>query len=123
MPECSPIDMLSEILEDVPDLVFAFSREGRYLYVNKSGAEFLGVDPLDVIGYHWTELGFPEQVMGPLTESIAKVADTCRPDYYRLTPSPERGKKRLDISLTPLKCGQGEVFAVLLIAHDISEFF
>ena len=67
----SPIDVLPEILMDVPDLVFAYTCDGRYLFVNTAAATFLGVKAMDVIGMHWRELGFPAEVMQPLVAHVA----------------------------------------------------
>lgn len=123
MRDCSPIDTLSDILNDVPDLVFAYGLDERYLFVNRRAGEFLGADPLDVIGCHWQELGYPPEVMERLMEHVAQVAASGEPMHYRLTTSEQRGRRTLDMSLTPLRCEDGAVFAVLTIAHDVSEFF
>jgi len=124
MRECSPVDVLGDILMDVPDLVFAYGRDERYLFVNRAAAEFLKADdPFDVIGCHWRELGYPEQIMQPLIDRVAEVARTQQPVSYRFTSSPARGSRTFDMSMTPLYCDDGIPFAVLAIAHDISEFF
>lgn len=123
MRDCSPLDALSNILCDVPDLVFAYSLDGRYLFVNRAAAEFLDCDPLDVIGHTWRELGYPADIMEPLFDAVLGVAETRDPVHYRVVTSPIRGGRTLDIALTPLRSEDDEVLAVLAIAHDISEFF
>jgi PAS domain S-box-containing protein len=123
MQGCSPLDVLSDILMDVPDIVFAYTHDGRYLFINTAAAEFLGANPIDVIGCHWRDLGYPAEVMEPLTQSVGSVAATGRPAYHRFRTSPMRGSRMLDMSLTPLWSEEGNVLAVLAIAHDISEFF
>lgn len=119
----SPIDMLQEVLMDVPDLVFAFTDDGRYLFVNHAAAEFLGAKPCDVIGMHWRDLGYSSEIMAPFTKRVEEVARTGDAQYHRVTSTPERGRRTFDFSLTPLWSEQGHVLAVLAIAHDISEFF
>ncbi len=119
----SPIDVLPEILMDVPDLVFAYTCDGRYLFVNAAAAAFLGVKAMDVIGMHWQDLGFPAEVMQPLVAHVASVASSGRPDYYRAFGSAEKGNRVFDMALTPLWSDEGNVLAVLAIAHDITEFF
>jgi PAS domain S-box-containing protein len=118
----SPIDVLPEILMDVPDMVFAYTRDVRYLFVNAAAADFLNADPSDVIGRHWRDLGYPPAVMLPLTLRVEAVASTGEAEYHRFTSTPERGLRTFDMSLTPLWSEQGNVLAVLAIAHDISEF-
>ena len=119
----SPIDVLPDILMDVPDLVFAYTRDGRYLFVNAAAGEFLGTDPMDVIGSHWRDLGYPTDVMMPLTMRVEAVANSGKAEHYRFTSSPKRGSRTFDMSLTPLWSEAGTVLAILAIAHDISEFF
>jgi len=121
MRECSPLDVLSNVLDDLPDMAFAFSADARHLYVNKAAGAFLGDDPLDVIGSHWRDMGYPAEVMEPIEALIVEVAETCTPARHRFTSSPERGARTFDMSLTPLWCDD-EMIAVLAIAHDISEF-
>lgn len=123
MRDWTPIDVLPEILNDVPDLVFAYTADGRYLFINHAASRFLGAKPIDVIGRHWSELGYSAAVMGPLTERLDAVARTGRPEHHRVVTSPERGERVLDMALTPLWSEEGHVLAILAIAHDISEFF
>jgi len=115
------LEALSEVLGDVPDIVFAYTRDERYLFINTAAARFLQAEPLDVIGYHWRDLGYPEDVMLPLTNRIKAVADSGEPEYYRVVGSPERGSKVFDMSLTPMRGSDGDVLAVLAIGHDITE--
>lgn len=120
--DCNPIDVLEEILMDVPDLVFVYAEDGRYLFVNTAGGEFLGADPFEVIGYHWQDLGYPAEVMEPFTQTLAKVFESGRPMFYEIVSTPERGSRHLDISLTPLKCDDGIIAGVLAICRDVTRF-
>ena len=69
--DCSPLDTLPDILGDVPDPVFAYTADGRYLFINAAAAEFMDRAPLEVVGRHWQELGVPAEVMEPLTAQVA----------------------------------------------------
>ena len=44
MESCSPIDTLEETLKDVPDIVFVYSEDDRYLFINRARLKFLGPD-------------------------------------------------------------------------------
>jgi PAS domain S-box-containing protein len=123
MRNWSPVDVLPEILMDVPELVFAYARDGRYLFINEAAAEFLNADPMSVVGSHWRDLGYSPDVMLPLTRRVEAVASTGSAEHYRFVSSPERGLRTFDMSLTPMWSEQGNVLGVLAIAHDISEFF
>ena len=122
MRDYSPIDAVAEILNEVPELVFVFALDDRYLYINQAAALFLAADPFEVIGNHWSDLGYPAEVMEPLLLHVRQAAQTGEPERYRLTTSPGRGSRVLDVSLTPLRSDSDTVYAVLMLAHDITEF-
>lgn len=119
----SPLDVLQDVFDEVPDIVIAFTEDGRYLYVNKRAAEFLSTRPIDVIGRHWKDMGYPAEVMLPFAKRVERIAATGEAEHYRSTSSAERGSRVFDMSLTPIWSEEGHVLAVLAIAHDISEFF
>lgn len=123
MRDWTPLDVLPDLLMDLPDPVIAFTRDGRYLFVNTVAAGFLRRDPFDMIGSTWRELGLPAHVMEPLTDRVASVADSGKAEHYRLVGAPEYGSRVFDMSLTPIWSEDGNVLAVLAISHDITEFF
>jgi len=121
--ECSPLDTLSEIFGDVLDPVFAYTADGRYLFINATAAEFVGRAPLEVVGRHWRELGVPAEVMEPLAAKVAVVASTGRSQHYRFEATALRDLRMFDVSLSPLWTEARSVLAVLAIFHDVSEYF
>jgi PAS domain S-box-containing protein len=121
MRPVGPLDTLEDVLGEVPDLVFAFGEDGRYLFINNAASGFLGSSPMDVIGQHWRDLGYSGQVMVPLLEAVRDVFETGVSDFYHTMTSPERGSKSLDISLTPLK-SEDEIVAVLAICRDVTRY-
>ena len=123
MRESTPLDVLNDVLVDVPDLIFAYTSDGRYLFLNHAASEFLHAKPIDVIGCHWSDLGYSAEVMEPLCGHVAEVASTGEAERHRFTATSKRYSRTFDISLTPLWSEEGNVLAVLAIAHDISEFF
>ena len=122
MEACSPLDALGPILDDVPDIVFAYTDDGHYLYINKAASKVLGADPFTVIGQHWRDLGYPPQIMEPLIQACSEVFATGKPDFYHTLTSPERGSLSFDISLTPLKCDDGSIVGVLAICRDVTRY-
>jgi PAS domain S-box-containing protein len=121
--DCSPLDTLSDIFGDVLDPVFAYTADGRYLYVNAAAATFMDCASLDVVGRHWEELGVPAEVMEPLAAKVAVVASTGRAQHYRFESTALRDLRVFDVSLAPLWTQARSVLAVLAIFHDVSEYF
>jgi PAS domain S-box-containing protein len=121
--ECTPLDTLSDIFADAPDPVFAYTADGRYLYINAAAGAFMELAPLDVVGRHWQDLRIPAEVMEPLADKVATVASTGRSQHYRLEASALRDLRVFDVSLSPLWTETRSVLAVLAIFHDVSEYF
>ena len=123
MRECTPLDTLSAIFADVLDPVFAYTADGRYLYVNAAAAAFMDCPALDAVGRHWQDLGVPADVMEPLAAKVAAVASTGRSQHYRFEATALRDLRVFDVSLAPLWTETRSVLAVLAIFHDVSEYF
>jgi len=121
--ECSPLDTLSEIFGDVLDPVFAYTADGRYLFINPAAGAFMGSAPLEVVGRHWRDLGVPNEVMEPLAAKVAVVASTGRSQHYRFEATALRDLRVFEVSLSPLWTEERSVLAVLAIFHDVSEYF
>ena len=120
--ECSPLDTLPDILGDVIDPVFAYTADGRYLFINAAAAAFMQRTSLEVVGRHWEELGVPAEVMEPLSNQVAVVASTGRPQHYRFEATALRDLRVFDVALSPLRSEQRSVLAVLAIFHEVTDY-
>jgi PAS domain S-box-containing protein len=120
--DCTPLDTLSDIFADALDPVFAYTADGRYLYINAAAGAFMQQAPLDVVGRHWQDLGVPAEIMEPLAEKVATVASTGRALYYRFEATALRNLRVFDVSLSPLWTEAHNVLAVLAIFHDVSQY-
>ena len=122
MDICSPVDCLEEVLNDIPDLAFAYNFDGCYLYANKAGAQFLGFEPNDLIGRHWKELDLSPEIMEHIVSRVQEVFQTGKTLCFTLNGLPRYGSRVWDISLTPLRCTRDDIVCVLSIAHDITKY-
>ena len=57
--------MLDGILSATPNHFYMYDRQGRYLFASQAGARALGMEPDEIIGKTWRELGFPTEIMEP----------------------------------------------------------
>lgn len=63
---------LAALLEEAPEAVFMKDLEGRYLYVNRAAARFLGRPPEEVLGKDDSEL-FPADTAAAIREADRRV--------------------------------------------------
>jgi len=127
MGECliSPVEKdrraqyTDEILSVLPEHVFVFNRLGRCLYVNRSGAEAVGLKRDDVIGKAWQELDLPAGIAGLFGSKLEEVfaGKTLASESEALTA---HGTRNYEHVLTPLCREDGNVVSVLVTAKDIT---
>lgn len=108
------------LAEMVPSPVFINDIEGRYLYVNKSAAQFLGKESREVEGTCIFDY-FPPEITARMIDHIREVyahKKVVHADYVLTF----RGDRHFfTLLLSPLFNQDGEVTSVLEIAHDITE--
>ncbi|MGM9478116.1 PAS domain S-box protein [Pedobacter sp. GSP4] len=70
-----PETFYGPILDSLPDYVFVFDRQGKFVYVNSSMRRLYGYD-LDVIGKGLLEIGYPDELATLLNGYISDVFTT-----------------------------------------------
>ncbi len=114
--------MLEEILQNAPVGIYWKDNEGRYLGCNQIAAENLSITPEDLIGK--TNRSFmTEGVAKESTEHDRMVieAKTVSMNYIRRMITKKGEQKLFKISKVPLLNQDGEVYALLGVAEDITE--
>jgi diguanylate cyclase (GGDEF)-like protein/PAS domain S-box-containing protein len=112
------------LVENLPDNLVRWDREGRYLYVNAIHESTLRVPAADVLGKTISE-AFPDGRFAQAEQAIATVIETGRPQRLMRQPVPqEDGSVQLhEVSLTPEWNAHGEIVGVLAIGRDMTEQF
>ncbi|PSB05391.1 histidine kinase, partial [filamentous cyanobacterium Phorm 46] len=122
--------LLRALMDGSPDRVFAKDRNFRYILVNQSFAEYLGISIEEIIGKDDLELGFSETaVFGDRNGSIKGIREEDRAvldgEIVRNTYQAiafEGGKQHVfDTQKLPLCDAQGNIFAVLGVSREITQ--
>jgi PAS domain S-box-containing protein len=103
------------------DLIYVFDRNTRYIYVNRSGADALGLKPHDMVGKTIEELGLRAQPLKRMTTLGDIVFATGRPVTDELHWVDPKVNKDYECVLTPIYSDQGVVEAVISTARDVTE--
>ena len=102
-----------------PDVIFAYDREGRYLYMNRAGPKALGRRRADLMGKKLTEL-FPQEKAKVLLEDILHVFRENRVvRVEQIIPAYDE-YRYFSTTLSPIHNDEGQVVLVMGIAHDIT---
>ena len=112
-------NLLRNVVDNVPDFIFAKDTSGRYILSNRAHAHFLGKDsPADVFGKTLFDL-FARDVAEQVRADDLRVWETREPLLNKLeSPVPERW---LSTSKFPIFDTKNEVSGLVAISRDITE--
>jgi PAS domain S-box-containing protein len=107
------------LVENAEDIIFTVDKEGRYLSINKYGAEFLGRKPEEVIGSHMSE-ALPWPGGEAMLMTVKEVFETKR--GRQVTHPVKIGEHEywLNTNFRRLFDEEGNIYAVLGISRDIT---
>lgn len=122
--------ILRALADTLPDWVFVKDRNHRYCFVNKAYAASLNMQPDEILGKDDIELGFPEyNVKGDPERGIRgfwaddrQVMESGEPLIIPQDIATLDGEEHIFFtSKLPLSDGQGDVWGVLVLCHDVTE--
>jgi PAS domain S-box-containing protein len=106
------------ILDHIPLGLLVFDRDMKVIWVNKEMAAMLGLEVEQMIGKTWYDLVPAMAEHRHLHERVWKGELMALPDAK--IPFPE-GNRYFDVHYRPILGPQGEVCAMLSMAHDITK--
>jgi two-component system cell cycle sensor histidine kinase/response regulator CckA len=109
------------LAEAAKDFIFILNPDDTFQYVNHSGAQFLDLQPQDLIGCNRSEV-FPPFIAAQQKRTLQKVFETGEPSFEEIAIPTSQGEAWLNTSLVPLRDEEGRVSAVLGIARDVTEY-
>ncbi len=110
----------ASLVENAPDVVARFDRDGRHLYVNRALEQFTGRPKEEWFGKSNRELGLGEELCRTIETAIEAVFSTGRPMSARFCHVGPAGEMVLDARLVPELDPHGSVETVLSISRDIT---
>ena len=116
-------DLLRQIIDLVPQYIFAKDESSRYLLVNQRVADIFGTTVSEVIGKSDRDLSATEDEASQFHENDLEVIRSGRPKVIpdeRLTDAQGR-VHRLEAIKIPFRYGPARVPAILGVATDVTE--
>lgn len=114
--------MFDSLLTNISDFVYAFDRDGRFIYANKPLLDLLGVTLEHIIGKTFHELPYPEALATTLNSYIQRVIETKR-QIVDETPftSPKGVTGYYEYIFSPVFSDDGQVSLVAGSTREITE--
>ncbi len=115
--------MYQTLVDNLPDCIARFDADGRRLFINSTAEKTFGHDRNTTRGQ---SLGISarsdqdEQNIA-LNQSIRRVFESGKPEVIEAQLETLKGRRDFEIRHIPERGEQGEISAVLGIAHDITE--
>jgi PAS domain S-box-containing protein len=107
------------LVENLGDVVMRLDRNGRYLFVNHSGALAAGIPEREIVGKTHSELGFPNPEY--LDSQVRQAFTTGRLVEVEFRMELNGIQRDFDWRLFPERDAAGEIQTVLGIARDVTE--
>ncbi|MEM9439576.1 MAG: PAS domain S-box protein [Pseudomonadota bacterium] len=118
-------NLLRTMIDNIPAVVFAKDREGRFLIKNKAGAEFVGeTDPKTLAGKSNHDF-YPDDLVGVFRRNEIRVMETGEAliDNENKVVCPGTGKTVvMSGCIAPLRDDTGEIVGIVGISQDITDF-
>jgi PAS domain S-box-containing protein len=111
---------LSAIFSASVDHIYVIDQEGRYRYVSHGGAQVLGLQPSDLIGKTWRDIGLPADLMEEVDAQRETVMSTGRSLKHETDFVTSSGVRSYEYILTPLGANSSTK-SVVVISRDITE--
>lgn len=114
--------MFDSLLSNITDFVYAFDREGRFIYANRSLVDLLEITPDYIVGKTFFDLPYPAELATTLHTYILRVVET-KQQIVDETPytSPAGKPGYYEYIFSPVLDDDGEVALVAGSTRDITE--
>lgn len=114
--------LLAATLRSIPDYVYAFDRERRFVYANAAMLRLFGMTAEQFLGKNFAELNYPAELDEKLSADMDRVFRTGEPlhdeVFYR---SPTGLSAYFDYVWGPVKGEDGSVELVVGVSRDTTE--
>lgn len=113
---------LSAILRASVDNIYLLDKAGCYRYVSLGGAKVLGLEPEQMTGKRWEELGIPADIMVPFDAQRERVMETGEPQRSGVSFTDHLGTTHhYEYTVAPVSGGNGTFDGVVVISRDDTE--
>lgn len=112
---------LNGILFSSADHIYVFDRDHRYIYVSNGGATFLGLEPHDLIGKTWREIGLPAEIMETVDGELEQVFAAGRSIMSETPFGSGDDTSFFEYMMNPIFNEERLVQSVVVISRDVTQ--
>ena len=116
-----PLRLLEAVVAAAHEHLYAFDREGRFVFVSEAAAAALGYPRDGVMGRKGEEIDFPPEITQQVHADITRVFATDQPVFSSLTYPTAHGLRDLEYTFSPMADAQGRTAYVIGNSRDVTE--
>lgn len=114
------LDLLSIVVDNSEDAIYAQDAKGRYLLFNQAACRFMGKTRTEVLGNNDHAL-FPAAQADMLDATNRRIMATGKPETIEGRFQVAGGERRFAVAKRPLRDHDGRIIGTFGIARDITE--
>jgi PAS domain S-box-containing protein len=117
-----PLDPLLSLVDNAPDVISRFDREGRYLFVSAAAERATGIPRSAFLGRTYRQLGFSEENCALWDDSLRSAFETGEPGIIEFDVTvPALGLRHYEGYTVAERGTDGTVVSVLTVTRDITD--
>ena len=117
-----PQDALLALVDNAPDVISRFDRDGRYRFISKAAERYTGIPRDAFLGKTYREMGFPEENCALWDASLRHTFETGEPGAIEFSvPLPGLGLRHYEGTSVAERGPDGSVVSVLTVTRDVTE--
>jgi PAS domain S-box-containing protein len=116
------VRFLEATLSSIPDYVYAFDRQRRFVYANPATLAFFGLSTIELIGKTFAELDYPQDQACALSGHIDRIFErgvTIEDEIFVRRPTGEA--VHVEYLWAPVRSADGAIELVVGVSRDTSE--
>ncbi len=113
--------VLDDILSSTPDGFLITDRTGKYIYMNRTMAQTLGLSQSEVIGKTWRQLDLPIEIMERFDTQREAVFNTGEPLTDETSFTTVQGVRDYEYTINPINNIHSDLEAIIVTVKDISK--
>ncbi len=113
--------VLDAVLSTTPDSFLMFDQNSKFLYASPSALKNTSLQPEQVIGKTWRELGFPGDNGERAEAEVKHVFETGISVTLEESFPTVQGLRNFESIFTPVRDDNGQISAVVVTSRDITE--
>lgn len=112
---------LEALVENSPDAILRFDREGRHLFANRAAERYLGLGREEIVGKTSADLPIPEATCRRWSTALEEVFESGARTAFTYALQTSLGERFFEVRLVPEKDEEDRFETVIAVSRDVTK--